>query len=271
MTTNLFQRLRELVPQPPVLVGVVREHHDDDTSTVEIPGNLPLQANGADSLATGSLIRPRGTTVPVGKKAFVRAGVIETQAPDAEPLDIPVGEVIELIKTIASVRITALTAFPAYTNRNYDCSIYLRRISDGTWAQLQFSGQNATELADFNPNAFGDPSQSIIWGDIVGGSGSAAKPAYDVALNHSVTFPVVSTTTGGDAPTSEVFDGMYVGFTLSAFNSSTPLFHSGQIRIDLLNPSGDVILGIDYDGSGFFHGVKVAPNTGDPFEGNLLA
>ncbi len=93
MSNNLFQRLRELVPLPPVLVGIVRAHHDDDTSTVEIPGSLPITGY-AGNVAAGSLIRPRGRTVPVGKKAFVRAGVIETQAPDDDPIDIPIGVII---------------------------------------------------------------------------------------------------------------------------------------------------------------------------------
>lgn len=92
MTTNIFQRLRELLPLPSVLVGTVLEHHDDDTSTVQIPSNAPLTGYAAN-VATGALIRPRGTTVPVGKKAFVRSGVIETQAPDEEAVDLPVGEV----------------------------------------------------------------------------------------------------------------------------------------------------------------------------------
>lgn len=92
-TINLFQRLRELVPLPPVLVGKVLSHHTDDTSTVEIPGALPITGYAAN-VATGSLIRPRGTTVPVGKNAFVRAGVIETQAPDGTAEPVPIGRVI---------------------------------------------------------------------------------------------------------------------------------------------------------------------------------
>lgn len=92
-TINLFQRLRELVPLPPVLVGKVLAHHTDDTSTVEIPGALPITGY-AGNVATGSLIRPRGTTVPVGKNAFVRAGVIETQAPDGTAEPLPIGRVI---------------------------------------------------------------------------------------------------------------------------------------------------------------------------------
>lgn len=93
MSAKLFQRLRDLLPLPPVLVGIVREHHDDDTSTVEIPGELDITGY-AGNVATGSLIRPRGRTVPVGKKAFVRSGVIETQAPDDDAIDLPIGRVV---------------------------------------------------------------------------------------------------------------------------------------------------------------------------------
>ena len=103
MTTNLFQRLREMLPLPPVLVGTVLAHHADDTSTVEIPGSLPVTGY-AGNVATGSLIRPRGTHVPVGKKAFVRAGVIETQAPDGDVVVLPVGRVIRELVTRATSR-----------------------------------------------------------------------------------------------------------------------------------------------------------------------
>ncbi len=92
MSTALFQRLRGLLPQPPVIVGTVLAHHDDDTSTVLIPGAGQVSYGGG--IAVGSLIRPRGKTVPVGKKAFVRAGVIETQAPDVDPSVIVIGEVV---------------------------------------------------------------------------------------------------------------------------------------------------------------------------------
>lgn len=93
MSNNVFQRLRNLLPLPAVLVGTVLEIHDDDTSTVEIPGALPI-SDYSGNVATGSLIRPRGTSVPVGKKAFVRAGVIETQAPDGAAVPITVGTII---------------------------------------------------------------------------------------------------------------------------------------------------------------------------------
>lgn len=65
--TNLYRRLRELLPQPPLLIGDVLEVHSDQTSTVEYPD--------------GSQQRVRGTSVGVGQPAFVRNGVIEGLAP----------------------------------------------------------------------------------------------------------------------------------------------------------------------------------------------
>jgi hypothetical protein len=90
MMRNAFKLLAGLLPDAPVLVGRVLAHHDDDTSTVELPINLAVTAVGG-GVARGSLIRPRGRTVPVGGWAFVRRGVIETRAPDPAPEAISVG------------------------------------------------------------------------------------------------------------------------------------------------------------------------------------
>ncbi len=93
MTANLFRRLQALLPPPPVLVGRVVAHNSDDTSTIELPGGL---ATGAFDglLQTGGIIVARGRGVPVGQNAFVRDGLVESQAPDAEPVDIPIGRVV---------------------------------------------------------------------------------------------------------------------------------------------------------------------------------
>ena len=90
MSENVFRSLSRLLPEPPVLAGRVIAHHDDDTSTVELPINLALTPVGG-SVARGALIRPRGRTVPIGGWAFVRRGVIETRAPDNVPQPISVG------------------------------------------------------------------------------------------------------------------------------------------------------------------------------------
>lgn len=97
MSENAFRALQALLPSPRVVVGIVTEVHADDTSTVQLPGPADLSGYAA-SVFTGSLIRARGATVPVGKRAFVRdwptGWVIETQAPGGDVLDLPVGIVV---------------------------------------------------------------------------------------------------------------------------------------------------------------------------------
>jgi hypothetical protein len=91
---NVFSRLLTLLPASTVLIGrVIEIHEDDDTSTVQLPLGIGLSSYPG-GVAAGSLIRPRGTTVPVGSNAFVRAGVIESQAPDGDPIMIEVGTVV---------------------------------------------------------------------------------------------------------------------------------------------------------------------------------
>jgi hypothetical protein len=90
MSQNLFRQISALLPDAPVYVGRVIAHHEDDTSTIEIPVNLATVSVGG-GLARGSLIRPRGRTVPIGGWAFVRRGVIETHAPTPAPEAVAVG------------------------------------------------------------------------------------------------------------------------------------------------------------------------------------
>lgn len=92
-TSNLFRRLRELFPTSTVIVGIVEEHNDDDTSTVRIPG--PEEStNYSKGITSGALIRARGRTVPVGMRAFIRDGVIETQAPSDDVTEYIAGKVV---------------------------------------------------------------------------------------------------------------------------------------------------------------------------------
>jgi hypothetical protein len=75
--SNLVRTLRELLPQPAVLIGEVLAVHSDNTSTVEFPD--------------GSQQRMRGTSVAVGQAAFVRNGIVEGLAPAREAAVIEVG------------------------------------------------------------------------------------------------------------------------------------------------------------------------------------
>jgi hypothetical protein len=92
MTVNTFSRLAALLPPSPLLIAKVLEVHADDTSTIE----LPLSAESpplATGLAAGRLVRVRGSLVPAGGNAFVRDGLIESRAPDGDPILVVIGEV----------------------------------------------------------------------------------------------------------------------------------------------------------------------------------
>lgn len=94
-TTALFKQLRSLLGLPSVYVAEVIEVYSDDTSLVQLPGPTSLTAY-AGNVATGSQVRVRGSSVPAGSRAFVRAGVIESQGPSGEIGDIEVGRVVNV-------------------------------------------------------------------------------------------------------------------------------------------------------------------------------
>ena len=95
MSGILYRRLRALLPLPQVLVGTVVEIFADDTSSVELPGS-GTTIGYPGNVATGSLLRVRGSSVEVGKRAFIRAGVIESEAPAGDIIEIEVGRVVVL-------------------------------------------------------------------------------------------------------------------------------------------------------------------------------
>lgn len=64
-TTNLWKRLKQLLPEPPLLVGEVVE-----VSTYGATVQLP----------DGSLVSVRGEAL-IGQQVFIRDGLIEGQAP----------------------------------------------------------------------------------------------------------------------------------------------------------------------------------------------
>ena len=65
---NAYRQLLDLLPSDPLLVGEIAAHNDDGTSTVTLPD--------------GGTLRARGTGVPIGHTAFIRAGTVEGPAPD---------------------------------------------------------------------------------------------------------------------------------------------------------------------------------------------
>lgn len=66
MQTNLYRALRDLLPEPALLVATVTTINADDTLTVTFPG--------------GGTQRVRGEAA-VSDQVFVRAGVVEGPAP----------------------------------------------------------------------------------------------------------------------------------------------------------------------------------------------
>lgn len=71
MSTNVFKRLKALLPDPPLLVGVVL-YVEGGVATIEVPGGAQLQARG---------------DAGVGQRVFFRDGAIEGPAPSL-PLEI---------------------------------------------------------------------------------------------------------------------------------------------------------------------------------------
>lgn len=75
MSTNIYRALRELLPDPALLVATVSANYTTET-LVTFPG--------------GAQQRVRGSGYTVGSKVFIRAGVIEGQAPSltVETIDV---------------------------------------------------------------------------------------------------------------------------------------------------------------------------------------
>lgn len=94
MSANLFAALRRLLPAEPVLRGLVLSHDDTaDTSEIQLPAG-PAGVPVAEGVTAGNVIRARGRSVAVGSYAFVRGGVVESEAPAGEPLDVVIGTVV---------------------------------------------------------------------------------------------------------------------------------------------------------------------------------
>lgn len=74
--TNPYRAFEGLRPGRRLLIGEVTAHNADGTSTVE--------------LLDSRTIRARGQSVAVSSKAFVRAGLIEGEAPNLPSFDLTV-------------------------------------------------------------------------------------------------------------------------------------------------------------------------------------
>lgn len=95
VNTSLFRQFRALVGLPSVYIADVVQVLDDDTSLVRLLGPDGLTPY-AGNLAAGGLVRVRGASVEAGKRAFVRAGVIESEAPSGPVSTIEVGRVVNV-------------------------------------------------------------------------------------------------------------------------------------------------------------------------------
>lgn len=73
---NPYEQLRRLLPQAPLLVGRVLTHTAAGESMVELPD--------------GAVVTVRGTTVPTGQMAYLRAGQVQGEAPNITPTEVTV-------------------------------------------------------------------------------------------------------------------------------------------------------------------------------------
>lgn len=94
MSANLFLRLKQMLPEPSVVVARVLSHDAaTDTSMVELPTQQTTESYAA-GLETGTRFQARGRIVAVGLMAFVRAGVVESEAPDVPIAEIVIGRIV---------------------------------------------------------------------------------------------------------------------------------------------------------------------------------
>lgn len=114
MSTNLYTRLRALLPAPPVLLARVLAINGDGTSTLQVPGGTAT-APLSPEVSTGATFTARGTSVPVGALAVVRSGAIESQAPDGLLVDHTVGVIAPLPDGPPALALTVPLVAPAAT------------------------------------------------------------------------------------------------------------------------------------------------------------
>lgn len=72
-TTNLWLRLKQLLPEPPLLVGVI-DSLSDYGAVVLLPDGSPVSVRGTSASSA------------VGQHVFIRNGVIEGLAPALTPV-----------------------------------------------------------------------------------------------------------------------------------------------------------------------------------------
>ncbi|RVU45334.1 Ig domain-containing protein [Rubrivivax rivuli] len=89
MSTNLFSRLRALLPGPAATVGTVASVNGDGTSNVDLVAGAG-SVSVAPGVATGSRVVVRGMAA-VGARVLIRQGLIEAVLPDGPVVDAEIG------------------------------------------------------------------------------------------------------------------------------------------------------------------------------------
>ena len=64
---NIFAKFQQLIPSSPTVVGTVSHLHTNGTCSVTMPGDGTMRVIGE---------------VAVGKKVFIKEGVVQGEAPD---------------------------------------------------------------------------------------------------------------------------------------------------------------------------------------------
>lgn len=73
---NLWDMFRDITAESPTLIGTVLSHTPDGYSMIEMPG--------------GGIIKAKGTSVDVGKKAFIKNAEVTAEAPDLQSFEVTV-------------------------------------------------------------------------------------------------------------------------------------------------------------------------------------
>jgi hypothetical protein len=121
MSVNLYHRLRGILQSSPTLIAEVVAHNPDDTSTLRLPVGV-TQETYASGVSVGSTFTARGTGVAVGAFAYVRDGIVQSQAPSGTVSDVVVGTVVaapfgppRLAAATAAVTLPAGTVGASYS------------------------------------------------------------------------------------------------------------------------------------------------------------
>ena len=80
MSTNIWRQFQDLLPDSPLLIGVIQAVNTDGTATVSI----------LDGGFVRALIPPSGTGFTASVRVFVRGGEITALAPSLAPVTIDI-------------------------------------------------------------------------------------------------------------------------------------------------------------------------------------